>query len=157
MIAAMLALKRLICRVLIGVLLPAQFAVAAYACPIVGSPDLPQQAAPVALAPVLAKAEAGHSRANSAAPDMVDMGQGASASLDSTLPNLCLAHCQFGQQKADHTPAPNVAPALLTSLYVLPPLDRASDATRTRAAMPAGGQGHSGDPPHAILHCCLRD
>ncbi len=37
--------------------------------------------------------------------------------VDPQAANLCAEHCKQGQQSADHTPSPAVAPALLTALY----------------------------------------
>lgn len=154
MIASTLALKRLICRVLIGVLVSTQFAIAAYACPGFGQAG-PEHAAmsgsPGSAAAELVSMIDSAGDAAAGAP-----GQPQHSALDPMLPNLCMAHCQYGQQSAEHTPAPALAPVLLTALYTLPALDRTT-AAGGRAAAPAGGPPVAVDPPHAILHCCLRD
>jgi hypothetical protein len=91
---------------------------------------------------------------------MADPGTAAPAAtsgdgMDSMLPNLCVAHCQYGQQNVDTIPQPSVAVALLTTLYALPPL---GEGTAHAGPLAAPMRLHpAADPPHAILHCCLRD
>lgn len=152
------ALKRLICRVLVGVLLATQFAVAAYACSGFGTqPRAGEATAAVALSDL---PSANLSQADPVVSQLGMMDRliatpdGESGRLDPTHPNLCIAHCQFGQQSADHTPAPAPFPVLLTALYSLPPGDGETRLSATPAAYRATVPG---DPPHAILHCCFRD
>lgn len=145
------SLKRLICRVLIGVLLSAQFAVAAYACPEISSAQL--QTDVLALAG-LTDGSSGHESQATASP--VGLGK-EHGRMDPTLPNLCDEHCRSGEQKAEQPVAPSVPSAVLSALYPLPdpegiPALQVGFAT-SAAAMPAA----PADPPHAILHCCLRD
>ena len=147
------ACKRLICRVLIGVLLSAQFAVAAYACP--------------GLADTITAEVASAPSAGSAAHDVpAGVAQMAAASMDGAAghepidpasPHLCMGHCRFGQQSADHTPAPAVPTALLIAMYSLPTADTAAVSVLPTASSQRGGPPGAGDPPHAILHCCFRD
>lgn len=142
-------LKRLICRVLVGVLLSTQFAVAAYACPeVLGLPAAAQAQTAMELAP-----EPGDPMVHGKGALLASTSDAGKApgTIDPMLPNLCLEHCQYGEQKADHTPAPSVAQALLTALYRLPDPE---GFTRT-PARPSGPTAPA-DPPHAILHCCLR-
>lgn len=147
-------LRREICRFLIGVLVSTQLAVAAYACS--GSPHMAQleQVQPANAAAAMA----GHngvgpvaSYPGAAANQSGAMGFGG---LDPALPNLCAAHYQYGQQSADHTAAPAVPAALLTSLYTLAPLGDSSGYVGSRTG-PTGLLAVA-DPPHAVLHCCLR-
>jgi hypothetical protein len=113
-----------VARLLIGVLVLAQMAVAAYACP----------------------SSTGDVTVNAVA--MPDCDQ-----VDTDVTQLCLEHCRFGQQSADHSPAPAPLPALLTPLYSLPPAaDAAAPGLRLTADAPPGAV----DPPHTLLHCCLR-
>lgn len=149
-ISVTLAFKRLICRVLIGVFVSAQFAIAAYACPeLSGS--------------ITAAAPQAHSVSSATAMDAhgsmagLKMDGNGRAVIDPSLPHLCMGHCQFGDQSADHTPAPVVSPALLTAMYTLPPADEAAASRVPRASSLRGGPPGAGDPPHTILHCCLRD
>ncbi len=138
-----------IARVLIGVLLFAQFAVAAYACPSVlktaSSPAAESSEAVAADWMTQAKATAS---AEHISPDCDQIDRDAA--------NLCAEHCHQGQQRADTVPAPTVPAAidlLLYSLHIepthLPPLGRsvAPSGASLAAALP---------PAHAILHCVLR-
>ena len=77
--------------------------------------------------------------------------------MDAELPNVCMAHCQFGKQSADHTPAPTVSPALMTVMYTLPPVEKAVAARVLRTSIVLRGPPGASEPPHAILHCCFRD
>lgn len=154
MISVTLALKRLICRVLIGVFVSAQFAVAAYACPEL-SPSVTDEArsVPTAAAEMASAAMGAHGSTNG----LQTHGNHGYAGMDPGLPQLCMAHCQFGNQSADHTPLPAVSPALLTAIYTLPPVQEAAASRVPRANLLRGGPSGASDPPHAILHCCLRD
>src|SRR5262245_8621099 len=96
------ALNRLVSRVLIGVFLFAQLAVAGYACPRV-TQEL-------------------QATRTQAMPGGCDHGQ-----MDRDAANLCAEHCHFGQQSSDTAPVPVAiapAPALL---YLLP---ASADITR---------------------------
>jgi len=126
-----LSLRRALCRALVGVLMFAQVAIAAYACP---SPS-------------------GAVTAQAVQADAPQMATDCSQ-LDADAANLCVEHCRFGQQGVDHSPNVHWTPAVLAFLYAValpveaapcgPPPAR--DATL--AAAPP--------PPHAILHCCFR-
>lgn len=150
------ASRRLICLVLIGVLVSAQLAIAGHVCPVLGvSP--PSGASSPAGDYALATAALASDTSSLAYADglalAADEGQEGMAP---SVPNLCLGHCQSGQQSADHTPAPAVSPALLTALSSLPAADRAPLAGFARPSLPMAGPP-AGTPPHSILHCCLRD
>jgi hypothetical protein len=127
------SLNQLICRVLIGVFLFAQMAVAAYACPGLD---------PAARAPAAAP-----SAPPGAMPDGCD-------EVDTQAANLCAEHCKFGQQSSDTGTAPAVMAPALAVLYVLAP-DPASAGARCRPS-PPGELAAATSPPHAILHCVLR-
>jgi len=135
-----LAHRRSICRLLIGILVSTQLAIAAFACS--GKPGVGMVEPPAATVVAMAS--------DSVAP-AATKGDG----MDSTLPNLCVAHCQYGQQSVDTIAQPSVAVALLTTLYTLPPF---GEATTLAGPLAASTHLHAAaDPPHAILHCCLRD
>lgn len=134
-------LSRLIARLLIGVIVFAQVAVAAYACPAMPAGSMSDGAGYAALMGDLG-ASAG-----------VD-GMPTGFRVDSALPNLCIAHCQVGQQNADGKPAPTVPPALLASLYPVVPSTPRDRPTLARAAVDDSPRAAS--PPLAILHCCFR-
>jgi hypothetical protein len=134
------AFRRSICRLLIGILVSSQLAISAFACANGLGTGAPEASGPKVVAVAMAD-DAG------VAP-MASKGDG----MDSTLPNLCTAHCQYGQQSPDYTPAPSVPAALLTS--VLPALAEVCGPAVSLAGPPR--RLAAADPPHAILHCCLR-
>lgn len=128
------ALNKLICRVLIGVLLFAQFAVASYACPS----GMAMGTGPV----------------QQASADAMDVVSSSPGDMDRQSPNLCAEHCKIGHQSSDTAPAPVVAFPVLDLLYALPQPDDAGAVASSIAvrdpwlAVPP--------PPHAILHCVFR-
>lgn len=134
--------SRFLARFLVGVLLFAQLAVAAYACQVIpnGSASGPDHSAVMGMGDVAAVQTSG----------MEPILGGT----DSEFPNLCLGHCQFGQQNAGGTSTPTVPVALLTSLYALLSMEQSADLARP--IMIASGPPSPADPPHAILHCCFR-
>ena len=128
------ALNKLICRVLVGVFLFAQFAVAAYACP-----GLTQ-------------------RTSTAAQEMAEPGSSempdGCGQMDPKAANLCAEHCKFGHESNDTSPAPTVAAPVLAVLYMLPAFVEANfdgpPATASDSLLAAW------PPPHAILNYVLR-
>jgi hypothetical protein len=153
-----LASRRLVCRLLIGVLLSTQLAIAAYACSGMSRMLIPEQDQPANAAIAMAGLDlASPIASNPGAGAAANQGNGMDAGcgrLDPAFPNLCVAHYQYGQQSADHSAAPTVPAALLTSLYTLPPLGESSE--RTGLASGPNSARAAADPPHATLHCCLR-
>ena len=136
-------LRRWIARLLLGTLLFAQFAVAAYACPLMAPASQQQYATPSAVG------EAGALAATFADGKVFDAGP-----LDAAQPGLCMAHCQFGQQNADANSTPGVPAAMWYSAY---PLKAENFIEVSRLDRPADiGFAEPTDPPHAILHCCYR-
>jgi hypothetical protein len=135
-----LAHRRSICRLLIGILVSTQLAITAFACS--GKPGMRMVDPPAATAVAMGS-------------DSVAAAATKGDGMDSTLPNLCVAHCQYGQQSVDTIAQPSVAVALLTTLYTLPPF---GEGTAHAGPLAASTHPHAAaDPPHAILHCCLRD
>jgi len=124
-----------LCQLLIGAILFAQMAVAAYACPN------------------LATGEGSTVAATASAESMPADCDQMAGMLDPAAPNLCSAHCHNHEQSADHADAPALPPALFAALYwvVAPalaePQTQTSETSVLHAALP---------PPHAILHCCFR-
>jgi len=150
------SLRRPVIHAMIGVLLFAQMAIAAYACPNASSAMPEGQGTRSQPQAMVAPTGADHSEKvsptmapNAAQAMPADFGQ-----VDIEAPNLCAEHCKQGQQSADHTPSPAVAPALLTALY------RVTLSTETPTAEAAyyapGLLLQAAAPPHAIEHCCLR-
>lgn len=134
-------------RGLIGVLLLAQFAVSAYACPLrLSATAVDMQA----------------SMSNSAQSAAVDPASAAPASrmsgcagmagtMDPSSPNLCAEHCKYGQQ-SDQASTLTVPVAVFTALYAtaLVPVPAPRAAATTASALVAAS------PPRAILHCVFR-
>lgn len=156
-IAVTLAFKRLICRVLIGVFVSAQFAIIAYACPGLSESITAGAAEPGSVSSATAEGQAAAMDAHESMAGLKMGGNDGHAAIDPDLPHLYMGHCQFGKQSADHTPAPVVSPALLTAMYTLPPAEEAAASRVPRASSLRGGPPGAGDPPHSILHCCFRD
>ena len=123
-------------RLLIAVLLFAQFAVASYACP-----SLMGRAA-------MSEGQGGMLMA-------ADMASG-SDQIDPNAANLCAEHCRHGQQSVDtaHLPAAfSAIPALLYSVPIKPaPLPGSGRSFPAPEASLVAA--HS--PPHTILHCVFR-
>jgi hypothetical protein len=124
------ALTRQISRVLIGVLLFAQLAVASYACP--GLSTMPAMAS---------------SNAMAMSPDCDQIDRAAA--------NLCAEHCRHGQQSADTASVPVVLAPVPTLLYSLPL--ELEPQLGSALAFPAPDPVLAVRPPsHAILHCVHR-
>lgn len=134
------ALRRVVARLLIGVLVLAQAALAAYDCPTT----------PVAA--MDGRAAMGMSQG--AAEAMLTMSTD-SWRMDAEHPNLCGAHCQSGEQNVDTHPASTPPVTLLVGYFSLLPVVQRGGHTR-----PSGPENYPPpmvDPPHAILHCCYRN
>lgn len=140
---------RALAGLLIGVLLLAQMAVAAYVCPATS-------AALVSVAGVSASAPAVWAPASGpqARADMPDCAGMASQDVDSNNPNVCAEHCRYGQQ-GDQASSLTVPSAVLMALYAVTPQTPLPMSTRgvrasTLSALVAAS------PPHTVLHCCYR-
>jgi hypothetical protein len=131
-------LRQTIGRLLIGVLLLTQIAVASHACPgmsamaSVGEPAISERLA---------------------GPDGAAT-QGETISRDG--PNLCAAHCRQGEQSADTAQALAVQAAIPMFLYALPfeAVHRVGTGWALLARL--ADQAAAAAPPHAILHCVFR-
>ena len=121
------AFIRSLSRLLIGMLLCTQFAIASHACPVMNGA--------AAMPPGCEQVD----------PD-----------LDTNVANLCAQHCQQGQQSADTATANVVGMAAASCLYplALVPLQDGACAHGMPAlqARPEAAP----EPPHAILHCVFR-
>lgn len=149
------ALRRIVCRALIGVMLFAQLAVAAYACPDLASLARPAEAS----SSLAAAARDGAASPGAAMADMAIGGLIANCdqmpgSLDEASPNLCAEHCRYGQQ-SDQTATPTVPVVVLSSLYTVPAVPEASPPARPSAALDSARAAAA--TPLAILHCRFRD
>ena len=137
---------RIVARGLVAVLLNAQLAVAAYACPQVAQ----AMAAAELFAQSVAKPVAQPVVAVAAAmPDCADMTQGA----DASTATLCAEHCKFGQQ-SDSAPTLALPAVLLMARY-----DAPFTPLRAPASRPGGAWSSAlitAAPPLAVAHCCWR-
>ena len=145
--------KRLICRGLIGLMLFTQFAVASYACSGLSGASAPAQTA-----------SATH---DATGDDMTGMAAQASGDLtvtcdqmvgssDTASPGMCAQHCHNDQQSS-HADVP-VAPAVaLVSLYTVAPTVLEATPPMSATAASVDSVAMAPPPPHAILHCCIRD
>ncbi len=135
--------RKALAAALAAVVLLAQLALAAYACPA----GLPGPAGPVA-APTGLQAVA--MVADLAAPNPCS---GMSGAMDLDLPNLCAEHCKYGQQ-SDQAGSLTLPLAAWVALYTTaPPQAPAPLPGRIDAARLAQG---AAPPPHAVLHCVYR-
>lgn len=135
---------RTICRALIGVVLFAQLAVSAYACPGLSlAAGMKMQMASAAAS------DAAMATADGQAPNCEDMA----GPMDPAFANLCAEHCHHGQQ-SDQAATMTVPAALLNALYVTP--QAAEPAAPPRPAADATSALVAASPPRTILHCCFR-
>ncbi len=132
-------------RGLIGVLLFAQLAVAAYACP-----GLAAKAPDAAMASVGATMDATMDATMHAQMPGCDGMVGA---MDPESANLCAEHCKQGQQ-SDQASTLTVPVAMLTALYTTTPSLPGNASPRPTAATLSALVAAS--PPHAVLHCVYR-
>lgn len=139
---------RSVCRALIGVVLLAQIAVSAYACPGLASGAVMNMSS---VLPVSTGDETSQGIADIAADQAVACAEMA-GSIDSDFANLCAEHCHQGQQ-SDRAAKMNVPTALLTALYITPLAPEPFIAPRPAAAGTSAMAAAS--PPLAILHCCF--
>lgn len=135
---------RSISPLLIGVVLLAQMAISAYACPGLASAKT-QMASPVT---------AGQSgMSDDAAAQTMANCDGMAAGMDPSFANLCAEHCHQGQQ-SDQAATLSVPAVLLSALYVTPLAPE--PAAAPRPAADAASALVAASPPHTILHCCFR-
>ena len=130
-------LLRGVARGVIGVLLFAQLAVAAYACP-----GLAAKAPDTAMT-------SGGAAMDEQMPGCDDMA----GAMDPESANLCAEHCKQGKQ-GDQAPTLTVPVAMLAALYATTPTLAAKAVPRPAAATLSALVAAS--PPHAILHCVYR-
>ncbi|MDE2593413.1 MAG: hypothetical protein KGL57_04180 [Burkholderiales bacterium] len=139
------AFRRLICRLMIGVMLLAQISIAAYACPGLAA-SMAMQSDLTAMT------------SDSLPVDMADCDQMAempdmATSMDKALPNLCAEHCHQGHQ-SDQTQVLALPAVALISLYTVDQIVCTSELAWPTLAqyVPLA----AAPPPLSILHCCFR-
>ena len=140
---------RSVCRALIGVVLLAQMAASAYACP--GRATSAAMKMPTT-SPVSTGDEASQDIATTAMEQTIDFADMAGP-IDPEFANLCAEHCHHGQQ-SDQAATLGVPAALLTALYFTSLAPGPVVAPRLAAAATSALAAAS--PPLAILHCCFR-
>ena len=141
-------LLQAVARGLIGALLFAQMAVAAYACPGLASPNPGGE-------PAVTASES-HLNVIAAVPRSTvqpSRCEDMSGAMDPSFANLCAEHCRHGQQ-SDQTPTVVVPAVILMALYSAPsPLQA---AVRSHPAAATLDELVAASPPHTILHCVYR-
>ncbi|MEO8280254.1 MAG: hypothetical protein ABI887_05470 [Burkholderiales bacterium] len=142
------ALSRSSSRLLIGILLFAQFAVASYACP--GLKGMGSTATGVMGTVVLSAAAD-----TTSAAEPADMPLGCDQ-IDPNAANLCAEHCHQGQQSADTAAAPVVGLTIPTFLYSLRLEPQNLLGFGRSFPAPDASLDAAPEPPHAILHCVFR-
>ena len=142
------AYSKSISRMLIGMLLFAQFAVASYACPgLKGMASSANQS--MATAMVAAAAD----ESPAAQPEIMPPG---CDQMDPNAANLCAEHCHQGQQSADTAAVPAVGPGIPTFLYALSLEPQHLLGSGRSLPSPDASLDAATEPPHAILHCVFR-
>lgn len=139
---------RSVCRALIGVVLLAQIAVSAYACP-----GLPPGAKMGGMMSSASSTDGAERALAEAADQQAADCAGMAGPMDPEFANLCAEHCHHGQQ-SDQASTLTVPAALLTALYFTPLAPEPFVARRPAAAATSAMAAAS--PPLAILHCCFR-
>ena len=126
------AIRKSISRMLVGVLLFAQLAVASYACPSLSG----MESADVSMS-------------------MPSMPPGCDQ-IDSDAANLCAEHCRQGQQSVDTAPTHAVSAGIPTLLYSIPSEPQHALGSGRSFPAPDASVDAPPEPPHAILHCVFR-
>lgn len=138
---------RSMAQLLVGCLLFAQLAVAAYVCP--GSFSMQRNMS------LARSTEIGADKGsiNVAGQSPTHCGDMAMNMLDPQNPHLCAEHCKFGQQ-SDQAFTLEVPIAMLLALYFVLP----ESVLKGRLGPTAAPSSTLivASPPHAILHCCFR-
>jgi hypothetical protein len=134
-----------LCGGLVAVLLFAQLATAAYACPQLASSSAESSAVAVA-----------EEAAAAAMPDCAGHGV---AAMDPDQPQLCKAHCEAGRSSVNSQPAvPDAPPVLATDAAWVGVVDPAAAAERAASMPGAWADGPpAGSPPLYLSFLVLRN
>ena len=142
-------------RMLIGVVLFAQFAVASYACPGLQEMMLTASASSASVTVSATATDSETEPATDSAHEPAAMPPGC-GQMDPDAPNLCAEHCRQGQQSADTAAAPMVGLSNAVLLYSIP-LEAPHSAAAGQPVLATGVRlDATSEPPHAILHCVFR-
>ncbi len=150
------SLRRPVIRSMIGVLIFAQMALAAYACPNLTKATHAGASMHSQVQDEM-PTDANHSIQASPTVEVANAVQSMPVDCDQVdveAPNLCAEYCKQGQQSADHTPSSTLAPVVLTALYSV--MHDTAAPTAEAAYYAPGLLLQAAGPPHAIEHCCLR-
>ena len=142
------SISKSISRMLIGVLLFAQFAVASYACPKLSGMVVTPDGKAVVVMPVAVVADTAATQPAAMPPGCDQM--------DPTAANLCAEHCRYSQQSVDTAPTPLVHAAIPTFLYSLPLEPQRTLGSGRSFPAPDARLVAAPPPSHAILHCVFR-
>ncbi len=135
-------------RLLLGLVLFAQFAVASYACPgLMGIGSMAKDSSAKAM--LVAAADAAVEAESNAMPPGCDQ-------MDPDAVNLCAEHCRQGQQSADTSSTPVVSLGIPRLLYSLPLEPQHSLGSGRSCPASDARLDAAAEPPHAILHCVFR-
>ena len=140
---------RAVARGLIGVLLTAQMAIAAYACPALLSPSAAHLPNPAAEVSADEQSDASVAAPLARANNCDDM----TGAMDPLSANLCAEHCKYGQQ-SDQASTLNAPVAVLVALYANPLVPETAPPPHPAAASMSALVAAS--PPHTLLHCVFR-
>lgn len=149
-------IRKSISRMLMGVLLFAQLAVASYVCPSLRGMDSMAMSMSMSMpnggvVPVMSLAAADAPSALRSTGMPLDCDQ-----MDPEAANLCTEHCRQGQQSADTAAAPAVSAPIPTLLYSIPIEPQHVLGSGRCFPAPDASVDAAPEPPHAILHCVFR-
>ncbi len=145
-------IRKSISRMLMGVLLFAQLAVASYVCPSLSGLDSMAISMPNGgVVPVMSLAAAVAPSALRSTGMPLDCNQ-----MDPEAANLCAEYCRQGQQSADTAAAPVVSAPIPTLLYSIPIEPQHVLGSGRCFPAPDASVDAAPEPPHAILHCVFR-
>jgi hypothetical protein len=151
------ATRRLVARWMILVMVLAQMAVSAYACPTTLQPGSASRVAETSIMTArvesLAMPTSNALVASDFSRDPMVNCDAMQGHLDAAAPNLCDACCHHDQQP-DHASRLAAPTAILNSLYAVPA--RVSVPVPVRFDAPSSSDLAAAAPPRTVLHCCWR-
>ncbi|MEO6269255.1 MAG: hypothetical protein ABIP08_03020 [Lautropia sp.] len=139
-------MSRWVSKVMVGLMLFAQMALAAYACSV-SEGDPPSARGETAVISANAWSVSTSAPAGGIADCHVTLGEPAATSS-----SLCSEHCKYGHQSEQVPTASAPAVSLIARYHLPPPLD--APGPRPSPALIDALAGAT--TPHAILHCVLR-
>ena len=144
------AVRKSTSRMLMGLLLFAQLALASYACPsLSGMDSMSLSNSSVAPSMLLAAVDAPPALQSTGMPPGCDQ-------MDADSTNLCAEYCRQGEQSADTSRTPAVSAGIPTFLYSVSIEPQQGRGSCGSFPYPDAGVESAPQPPHAILHCVFR-